>query len=109
MPQPLQVVTDDLAVSAAAVDTHADRMRARHAAADEQIDSACSGVPAGGAAALVAALSKWQADTSALYGELVGHGHGLRSGAQAYASVDIRAATEIDSIGQRMPVPDLGL
>jgi hypothetical protein len=109
MPQPLQVVTDDLAVSAATVDTHADRMRATHAAADEQIEGACSGVPAGGAVALGAALSKWQADTSALYGQLVGHGHGLRSGAQAYTSVDGSAATEIDTAGQRMPVPDLGL
>lgn len=109
MPQPLRVVTDDLSVSAATVDTHADQMRARHATADAKMESASAGVPAGSAVALGAALTKWQADTSTLYGQLVGHGHGLRSGAQAYSTVDSGGAAEIDAAGHRVPLPDLGL
>lgn len=109
MPQPLQVVPDDLSVSAATVDTHADRMRAQHAAADDKIETVSSGVPGGSAIALGAAVTKWQSDTSTLYGQLVDHGHSLRSGAQAYAHVDENVATDIDAAGRRASVPDLGL
>jgi hypothetical protein len=59
-------------------------MRARHGAADGRIESSQHGLPAGGAVAVGAALAKWQADTSALYGQLVERSQGLRSGAAAY-------------------------
>lgn len=107
MPQPLHVVTGDLTASAATVDTHADQMRTRHAAADQKIEASNSGIPAGSAVALGAAVTKWQADTTALYSQLVGHGHSLRSGAHAYAQVDEHAGDEIDAAASRMP--DLGL
>ena len=109
MPERLQVVTDDLAISAATVDTHADGMRARHAAADDKIAAASRGVPAGSAVALGAAVTKWQADTSTLYGQLVEHGHSLRSGAHAYLRIDESAAAGLDAAGRQAPVPDLGL
>ena len=109
MGQPLRVVTEDLRVSAATVDVHADDLRARHAAADGKIGSSQRGLPAGSAVALGAAVTKWQADTSALYEQLVGHSHGLRSGAAAYQVADDSGATAVDAAGDGIADPDLGL
>lgn len=109
MAVPLRVVTEDLQVSAATVDVHADGMRARHATADGKIESSQGGLPAGAATAVGTAVAKWQADTSALYGQLVGHSHGLRSGATAYHVADEHGAAEVDAAGRAASEIDLGL
>ena len=65
--------------------------------------------PRAPAVALGAAVTKWQADTSALYEQLVGHSHGLRSGAAAYQVADDSGATAVDAAGDGIADPDLGL
>jgi hypothetical protein len=107
--EPLRVITEDLQGSAATVDVHADGMRARHGAADGRIESSQRGLPAGAAVAVGAALAKWQADTSALYGQLVERSQGLRSGAAAYHLADEGGAAEVDAVGRRLSELDLGL
>lgn len=109
MAEPLRVITEDLQVSAATVDVHADGMRARHGAADGKTESSQHGLPAGAAVALGAAVTKWQADTSTLYGRLVDHGQGLRDGAMAYRIADEDGAAEVDAAGRRASELDLGL
>jgi uncharacterized protein YukE len=109
MPKPLRVISEELHLSAATVDVHADGMRTRHATSDGQIESSQPGLPAGAAVAVSAAVSKWQADTSTLYEQLVGHGDGLRSGAAAYHEADQQGAAEIDAAGQKAAELDLGL
>ena len=109
MPGVVHVVADDLAVSAARVDTHADNLRARHGAADSRIDAARPGLPAGSAAALSGVMAKWQQDTTAYYTAMADHSIGLRSGAASDAEVDASSAEGLDAAGRSMPSPDLGL
>jgi uncharacterized protein YukE len=110
MTEPLRVVTEDLQVSAATVDMHADGMRAHHAAADGRIESSQRGLPAAAAVAFGAAVAKWQGDTAALYRQLVDHSQGMLSGAAGYHLADQSGAADVDAVGNRMPTePDLGL
>ncbi|MDZ7881893.1 MAG: hypothetical protein U5N53_02785 [Mycobacterium sp.] len=105
----VRVVPEDLQVSAATVDAHADGVRAKHAAADARIEGAQKGLPAGAASVLGAAVTKWQADSGAMVGRMVGDGTGLRSGAAAYATADQDAASAVESAGNRIRPEDMGL
>lgn len=107
MPEPVRVVCEDLQMSAATVDARADDLWTRHATADGRIELAQRGVPAGSALALMSAVSKWQGESSALFGRLVDHGHGLRAGAAAYERADHDGATAI-AAAERSGL-DLGL
>jgi uncharacterized protein YukE len=107
VPELVRVVSEDLQMSAGTVDAHADDLRTRHATADGRIESAQRGVPAGSVAALMSAVAKWQGDSSALFGRLVDHGHGLRAGAAAYERTDHDGATAI-AAAERSEL-DLGL
>jgi hypothetical protein len=109
MAEPLRVVSEHLHVSAATVDAHADSMRARHVVSDGRIESSQPGLPASAALAMSAAVSKWQAEGSALYGQLVDHGHGLRSGAAAYHLTDQQSAAEVEAAGRKAAELNLGL
>ena len=109
MPDEVRVTPEDLHVSAATVDVHADTMHARHFEADGRMEAAQTGLPMGSAAALTGAVTKWQADTTAMFGRMVDHSHGLRTGAAAYAKVDDETATDIDRAGQSVSDLDLGL
>lgn len=99
MPKAVRVVPEDLMASASTVDAHADSMRSVHAAADGRIETAQKGVPGGAAAALGAAVTKWQADSSALFGRMAGHAEALRDAARVYAQVDGHNAAAIDAAG----------
>ncbi|MEH3138795.1 MAG: hypothetical protein PGN37_01185 [Mycobacterium kyogaense] len=109
MPARVQVVPEDLHVSAATVDTHADAVKARHFAADARIEGAQKGVPAASVAALSGAVTKWQADTTAIFGQMVDHAHGLRTGAAAYVEADHSGATQVQRADQQISDVDLGL
>ena len=109
MPEWIRVVPEDLQVSAATVDVHADEMHVRHATANGRIEAAQFGLPAGAAAALNTAVTKWQADTATLFGRLVGHSTGLRVGAASYQQTDEHSAGEITATGGRVTGLDLGL
>jgi uncharacterized protein YukE len=96
VPEEVRVTPEDLHVSAATVDVHADSMKARHFEADGRMEAAQPGMPAGSAAALTGAVAKWQADTTAIFGRMVDHSDGLRTGAAAYTQTDHEAASDLD-------------
>ena len=62
-----RVAPEDLQLSAATVDVHTDELHLRHATAHGRIEGAQVGVPTRSAAALGAAVAKWQADTTVLF------------------------------------------
>lgn len=82
-------------------------LRAAHVAADGRIESAQAGVPAGSAAALTAAVTKWQADSAALFAGMSDHATALRDAATAYAQADEHGASAIGAAGD--DIIDLGL
>jgi hypothetical protein len=63
----------------------------------------------GSAAALSAAVAKWQTDTTVLFGNLVGHGDALRGAAAGYVSTDEDNAAAIEAAGDPGATLDLGL
>lgn len=105
----VRVVPEDLQVSAATVDAHADSVRTKYATADGLIEGAQKGLPAGSAAALGAAVTKWQADSTAMIGRMIGDSNGLRSGASAYMAADSDAAAAVEAAGNRIRPEDMGL
>lgn len=109
MPRSVQVVPEDLLVSAFTVDAHADGMWAKHSAADCRIEAAQVGVPTGSALVLSAAAVKWQTDSTALFGRLVEHSQAMRAGALAYEQTDQQSAVGITAAGEQMTDLDLGL
>ena len=109
MPERMRVVPEDLHLSAANVDVHADEVHAKHFAADGRIEAAQVGLPAGSAAALGSAVAKWQADTTTLFTRMVEHSSGLRTGAADYQQTDHDGAGEIDSAATAISPDDMGL
>src|SRR5258705_7466089 len=91
----LRVAPKDCNRSAAPVEVHAANMQARHFEADGRMEAAQPGLPAGSAAALTGAVAKWQADTSAIFGRMIDHSRGLRTGAAAYLQADHDTTTDI--------------
>jgi uncharacterized protein YukE len=109
MPKHVEVTPDDLHLSATTVDAHADTVRARHFEADGRMEAAQAGVPAAAVSALSSAVTKWQGDTTAIFGRMVDHAHGMRAGALAYAQTDESSRADLEHAEQRIPVVDLGL
>lgn len=109
MPEHVRVTPEDLQVSAGTVDTHADNVRAQHFAADSRMEAAQPGMPMGSAAALVAAVTKWQADTTTMFGRMVDHAHGLRTGAVQYIETDQSAGSDTERAERQISDIDLGL
>jgi uncharacterized protein YukE len=105
----IHVVPEDLQVSAAKVDAHADEMYLRHTAANGRVEAAQVGLPAASAAAMGTALAKWQADTAAIFSRMVDHGAALRAGAAGYQQTDEDSAGEIETAGETVTNLDLGL
>jgi hypothetical protein len=105
----IRVVPEDLHVSAANVDAHADELHLRHAAANGRIQAAQVGVPTGSAAALSVAVAKWQTDTSVLFGNLLEHGRALRSAAAGYVGSDDDNAADIEAVSDQVSTLDVGL
>jgi hypothetical protein len=84
-------------------------MKVRHFEADGRMEAAHPGLPAGSATALTGAVAKWQADTTAIFGRMVDHSHGLRVGAAAYVQADDDSSTDIKRAEQAVSDLDLGL
>jgi uncharacterized protein YukE len=109
MPDWLRVVPEDLHVSAATVDVHADDVQVRHSTADGRIEAAQVGLPTGSAAALSSAVAKWQVNTTALFGRMVDHSAGLRAGATLYQQTDTDGESEIETAAAAISPDDMGL
>ena len=103
----LEVVPEDLHISAARVDMHADDLWTAHTAAHGRIEGAQTGLPAGASAALSAATAKWQAASTQFYQGLTGHGEGLRGAAAGYTRQDEQGAENLTAAGEK--TLDLGL
>jgi hypothetical protein len=84
-------------------------MKVRHFEADGRMEAAQPGLPAGSAAALTGAVAKWQADTTAMFGRMIDHSHGLRTGAAYYVQGDDDSSTDIKRAEQAVSDLDLGL
>jgi Excreted virulence factor EspC, type VII ESX diderm len=98
VPRWVRVVPEHLHVSAGKVELHADELHARHIAAIGRIEAAQPGVPTTSALALSAAVTKWQADTTALHGSLVGYGRALRGAAAGYLTTEDHNASTLHSV-----------
>lgn len=109
MPDHVRVVPEDMRVSAAMVDVHADTVRASHAAADGRIEAAQRGLPVASSVALTTAVTKWQADSSVLFGRMVDHSAGLHAGAADYERTDDDGARGIEVAGAAISPDDMGL
>ena len=105
----IRVAPEDLHVSAAKVDGHADELHLRHVAANGLIEGAQGGVQSGSAVALSAAVAKWEADTTVLFGDLVEHGEALRGAATGYIGTDEDNAADIGAAADQVSTLDLGL
>lgn len=99
MSEVIRVVAEDLHVSAAKVEGHAEELHARHTAAHGRIQDAQAGVPAGAAAALSAAVAKWQGDTAIQFGKLMEHSGNLRGAEVGYTATESRSSEAIDTVG----------
>jgi uncharacterized protein YukE len=109
VPEWIRVDPDELHVSAAKVDVYADELHLSHTAANGRIEAAQVGVPTGSAVALSAAVSKWQMDTTVLFGNLVEHSEALRGAAAGYVGTDEDKAADIGAVGDQVSTLDLGL
>jgi hypothetical protein len=105
----IRVAPEDLHVLAAKVDGHADELHLRHGAANGRIESAQVGVPSGSAVALGAAVAKWEAETTVLFGNLVEHGDALRGAVAGYVGTDEDNAADIEAAVDQVSTPDIGL
>lgn len=104
-----RVVPEDLQLSAARVDVHADDVQVRHTTSDGRIEAAQLGLPTASLAALSTKVAKWQADTATMFGRMVDHSAGLRAGASLYHQTDADNASEIDSAAAAISADDMGL
>ena len=102
-------MSEDLHLSAAKVDVHADELQARHVAANGRIEAAQVGVPSTAAVALSAALTKWQADTAVLVGNVLDHGEALRGAATTFLATEQHNAARLQCVGNEASSFDLGL
>ena len=108
MPKNVHVVPEDLHLSAATVDMHADSVRVTHASADYRIEGAQRGLPAGSAAMLTSTVARWQADSTAIFARMVDHSTGLRMSAVAYVSTDTQSGAAVNLVGNQIrPEVDL--
>ena len=108
MPGWVRVVPEDLHVSAGKVELHADELHARHIVAIGRIEAAQPGVPTSSALALSAAITKWQADTTALLGSLAGYGRAMRGAAAGYVMTEGHNAATLHSVGDESTYVDTG-
>ena len=109
LPKAVRVVPEDLHVSASTVDAHGDELWFRHGSADSRVEAAQAGVPAQAATALTGALTKWQADTTALFSRFVELSEALRTAAVDYTQTDAHNAARIAVVGDQVTMDDLGL
>lgn len=99
MADPIRVAPEDLHLSAARVEGHGEELHARHAASDSRVAEAAAGVPLGAAAALGAAMTKWQVDSTILTGKIAGHGQAFRGAATSFAEVEEGNTAAVKAVG----------
>lgn len=95
---------DPVKVSAAAdrIDTAADGLRAAHGSVLERITAAAAGWVGTSAAALSGAATRWQEQSAARYGELVGLAGDYRSAAASYVDTDEGEAADVRAAAAAM-------
>jgi hypothetical protein len=97
----IQVVPEDLHLSARFIECHAKDIEAQHGAAHAEIESALPGLVGISAAAIAEKAVEWQGVTQAMCLRLSGHGAAFTTSAVGYQTTDDHNATEISRIGSR--------
>lgn len=105
----IRVVPEDLRASAAKVHSHADELQVRHISAHGRIEASLAGVPAAAAAALSAAVAKWQADSAVTFGNLVQHGGAMGSSEVKYSATEGSSSAAIEAVGANGSATSAGL
>ncbi|WP_343598780.1 WXG100 family type VII secretion target [Mycobacterium sp.] len=95
MAEELRVDPVDLHLSADHMSVHHANLRAAHAGADSDIDSAQAGCVGASAAALQAKLAEWQEATEQLCGSIAEHEQGFRVAGRQYTAADEASAGHI--------------
>lgn len=97
---------DPTKVSAAAdrIDAAAEELRAAHAAVGDRITAAAAGWVGTSAAAFSGAGTRWQEQSAALYGELVGLAGDYRTGAASYVDTDEGGAADMHAAAVAMGI-----
>jgi WXG100 family type VII secretion target len=91
----LKVDPIDLHMSSDHMDVHHVELRAAHAGADSDVESAQRGWVGASATALQSRLAEWQAVTTELCDGIEAHGNAFRAAANAYTDNDGQAAESI--------------
>lgn len=97
---------DPTKVSAAAdrIDAAAEGLRAAHAAVGDRITAAAAGWVGTSAAALSGAGTRWQEQSAAHYGDLVGLAGNYRTGAASYVHTDEAEAADVQTTAAAMGI-----
>jgi WXG100 family type VII secretion target len=94
----IRVTPEDLLISGARVNGHADDLEAHHAASHADIHAAQAGMVGASAAAMEAKLTQWQSTTVALTNRLTDHARALTSGGMQYSQSDRKNAAIIAAV-----------
>ncbi|BBZ20836.1 hypothetical protein MGAD_51710 [Mycolicibacterium gadium] len=100
----LEVDPVEVRMAADHVDVAADGLRSDHGVAQERIGTARAGWIGNSGDALAKVATKWEADTTRHYNELIAHVEDFKSAAASYVGTDNQQSTEIENAGR-----DLGL
>ena len=95
----IQVVPEDLHLSATLVEGHAQDVQLGHASADAELDSAQVGLVGLSAAAIAAKATKWRAVTQALCGRLAEHSAAFHGSSTGYQSMEDHNGGAITRVG----------
>jgi uncharacterized protein YukE len=95
----VRVNPDDLLVSGARVDFHADGVLADHRVADARIGAAQAGWVGLSASALALKAAQWETVSAVLVGKLADHARALRTGAATFEFTDTDNARRIGEVG----------
>jgi uncharacterized protein YukE len=93
-----------VSVAADRIDTAAEGLRAAHATASDRITAASAGWVGTSAAALSGAGTRWQEQSAARYGELVGLAGDYRSAAASYVNTDEGEAADVQAAATAMGI-----
>jgi hypothetical protein len=95
----IQVVPEDLHLSARFVNCHAADIQAQHAAAHAEIEGAQPGLVGLSAVAIAEKAAEWQGITQAFCARLADQSAAFSTSALAYRSTDGRNAEDIGAVG----------
>jgi len=95
MPQKLSVDVEALRMASSHIDVAADDLRKAHSESHDRIAAAQAGWIGSSGAALTAATTKWEQESTAWYAHLAEHASDFRSAGVRYTTTDQEAEAAI--------------